>query len=355
MTRLFFFCSVRFILLATACPAGAAPIYDNGPPDKKNGFEMTHWIQADDFTLGVGARLEKGKFWSFEGTGSFQGLVIWKIYSNSESNAPGTLLHSGASGILTRVATGFNLFGYAEFVTTFEITPISLPAGVYWFALHNGPLTNNGEEGRVYWATSSNIGSRPSQSLPAPFTDPWFSNAVPPGSPAELAFQLDGVFGPSITAFVFNNGVPRISLTTTAGQNYRVEYRNNLGDASWTPVVGAENISGTGNVLEVSDPDSSARNLTHRFYRARLCPCQDVEGPSLVGFVFDDIPRISFTTIAGQIYRVEYKTDLQNASWTPLPGAETVSGTGDTIQISDNAPNIRALSRRFYRAILLQF
>ncbi len=172
----------------------------------------------------------------------------------------------------------------------------------------------------------------------------------------ELAFQVNGIPGPRITSMAFMINAPQVSFTTTSGQTYRLEYKNSLADPGWTSVPGADAVSGTGNIVTVSDSDPNARNLRHRFYRARLCPCQTIAGPSIAGFAFGagTAPRISFTTVAGQLYRVEYKANLASALWTPLPGAEIIGGTGQTIQIADNDPNISSVSRRFYRAVRLE-
>jgi len=172
----------------------------------------------------------------------------------------------------------------------------------------------------------------------------------------ELAFQINGIPGPRITSMALMINAPQVSFTTTSGQIYRLEYKNSLADPAWATVQGADAVSGTGNVVIVNDPDPNARNLGHRFYRARLCPCQTIAGPTVAGFVFGagTPPRISFTTVAGQLYRVEYKANLASALWTPLPGAEIIGGTGQTIQIADNDPNISSVSRRFYRAVRLE-
>jgi hypothetical protein len=321
---------------------------------------MTHWIQADDLSLGIASRLENVKIWDFEGTGSFQGLLVWQIYSNvwqissqGASNAPGVLLLTGTSTNVTHQPTGFVLSGYAEYVTTFDIAPVSLPPGVYWFALHNGPLSWNDNTGRTYWEATNTLPASPSQSLIAPFTaPPWWRHTIP--APVDLAFQINGVPGPRITALGFVSNAPRISFTTTSGQVYRVEYKNILTDPAWSTVSGADAVSGSGGIVTVSDPDPSARSSGRRYYRARLCPCQTIQGPTIAGFDYDAAPRISFTTVAGQLYRVEYKADLKSALWTPLPGAEIIGGTGQTVQITDNDPNIASVSHRFYRAVVVQ-
>ncbi len=61
----------------------------------------------------------------------------------------GPAVFTGTSTNLTHVATGFIFFGYLEYITTFDITPVSLPAGAYWLALHNGPLTNDTNFSRI--------------------------------------------------------------------------------------------------------------------------------------------------------------------------------------------------------------
>ncbi len=321
---------------------------------------MTRWIQADDFALGVGARLENVKLWDFEGSGSFQGSIVWQVYSNSKGgnsiNSPGALLLSGTSTGLTHVATGLVLNGYAEFITTFDITPISLPAGVYWLALHNGPLSYTSDLGRSFWEATNSLGPSPSHSLVTASyrgLGPGTWTPHPPSGPMELAFQVNGIPGPRITSMAFMISAPQVSFTTTSGQTYRLEYKNSIADPGWTSVPGADAVSGTGNIVTVSDPDPNVHNLRQRFYRARLCPCQTIAGPSIAGFAFGagTAPRISFTTVAGQLYRVEYKANLASALWTALPGAEIIGGTGQTIQIADNDPNISSVSRRFYRAV----
>ena len=354
MNRFALFYSLSFFIFLDASSAGTPPLYDNGPPNHLDGYEMTHWNQADDVTLGVAARLEHVKLWSFEGNGTFEGSIFWQIFSNSASNSPGGLLFSGTSMNLTHVATGFVLAGYAEFFITFDITPVSLPAGSYWLALHNGPLTNDDNSGRVYWETTDVLGPKPSHTRVAPFKGPWWGHTIPPSTVVELAFQVNGLTGPRITALGFSNSAPQVSFTTAAGQIYQLEFKNSLADAAWTLVPRAEEVAGTGDIVTVSDPDPHARDLGRRFYRARLCPCQTVEGPRITAFDFDAAPQISFSTVAGQLYRVEYKADLTSALWTPLPGAEILGGTGQTVSISDNDPNASGASRRFYRATLLQ-
>lgn len=262
------FLGLLLALFISGAVVDAALIYDNGSPDLINGFEITHWRQASQFTLGTGAILGNVRFWDLEASSAFQSSILWEIRSNSASNIPGAVLFSGTSVNLTHVVTGRNANPYPEFVNSFDLSSVSLPAGTYWVVLHNGPLSNNTSKD-IFWETAINTSTLPSLSDLAPFAGNWESNNYN-GSLSQLAFQLNGVPGPSVTAFGFNNGVPRISFTTVAGQHYRVEYKNNLTDASWTPVASAQNVPGTGSVIQVSDPDPNVGNLPRRFYRVVL-------------------------------------------------------------------------------------
>jgi hypothetical protein len=55
---------------------------------------------------------------------------------------------------------------------------------------------------------------------------------------------------------------------------------------------------------------------------------------------------ITFNTVAGQRYRVEYKEALDLAGWTELAPAQTALGPSLTVFDSVNAA-----TQRFYRAV----
>lgn len=250
MNRFNFFGPLLLFVLAGTTGSMAAPLYDNGPPGQITGFEMTRWIDADDFTLSSAAVVANIKFWNVQRGSDFQSSIVWQIYSNSPNNTPGALLYSGTSLNLAHVATGGNAFGFPEFVNTFDIVPVSLQPGVYWLALHNGPLTNNTDQ-LVFWEATRQIGPTASQSDIAPFSGSWETN----------------VFSPRVKTFALNNGVPQITFPTISSQNYRVVYKNSLADSLWTPLPGAEMIVGTGAALTVNDPDPNVAGLPRRFYR----------------------------------------------------------------------------------------
>ena len=57
---------------------------------------------------------------------------------------------------------------------------------------------------------------------------------------------------------------------------------------------------------------------------------------------------MSFRSVLGKTYQLQYRNDLVSGSWTPL--VDGIFGTGGTLQIS--APSAAGLARRFYRMIL---
>lgn len=60
---------------------------------------------------------------------------------------------------------------------------------------------------------------------------------------------------------------------------------------------------------------------------------------------------ISYTSVVGKNYRVEYKNDLTAATWLPLTGYTNVPGTGAVLQAIDGDAGL--LPRRFYHLVSL--
>jgi hypothetical protein len=315
---------------------------------------MTHWLEADNFFLRDPVRLENLTFWNFERSGFFAGTVIWQIFTDDGSGSPGTLLFTGTSRNVSHIPTGYFAFsGFAEFLTSFDIGPISLPRGSYWLGLHNGDWLN-GQTGDIqtwnfYWEATPNTNGAASENKIAPFDGSWRSNAFPQ-LPPDLAFQLSGASAPSLPGLKLNGSNAEVSFASNIATTYRVEFKNTLSNPSWSALPGADRLAGTGDIIGVTD--STIEGQSQRFYRVTVL----YEGPgapviSAFGYV-DHGPQISFTTSAGYFYRVEYKNDLSDLSWSPVSGAESIVGSGDIMQFGDPDPNLASYPRRFYRVTL---
>lgn len=287
--------SLLAFLIAVVFSAGAAPLYDNGPPNLTGGSEMTHWRDANKFTLAADGILEGIRFWELEASAAFYHSVVWEIRALNSSNSPGAVLFSGTSANLTHLSTGRAAYGvYPEFADTFDIPPAELPAGTYWLVLHNGPLSYNVSRD-IFWESAITTNTEPSLSDEAPFSNWWGSN----GLASQLAFQIHGVAAtarPRITSSGFNGRSFRVAFTTASGQDYRVEYKNLLTDPSWVTLSGAESVPGNGGVVQVADPDSNIRNLTRRFYRVVLLP-EPTSAPAPLLFVS---PSRAFLPLPGE-------------------------------------------------------
>ncbi len=115
------------------------------------------------------------------------------------------------------------------------------------------------------------------------------------------------------------------------------------GQFTWTP---SPLQAPSTNVITVRVTDngipalSASRTLT---IAVRMPPQIGVvqTGPGLLALTFD--------TIAGREYRVDYKTNLADPDWTPLAPAEIAPGNALTVQ-----DNLGATPQRFYRIVQLR-
>ncbi len=323
-----------------------AILYENGPPDNRNGSEMTQWIEADDIVVTQPIRLERIRFWDLEIDGFFEGSILWQIYADSPTHRPAELLYNGTSANLIHSATGVTTSGFREYVTDFSTAPVSLKPGTYWVALHNGPLTNTSTQNFFWEATSTQTGSA-SRARRAPFQGTWTSNASPT-LPSDLAFQLYGVALPGIDIIAIDP-FARLSFATVLGYNYRVESSEWLNGARWTVLPEADAVPGTGAKVQIVDLNT-ATGSKQRFYRAALAYNSSAL-PLVTDFqVTGEERRIRFLTVSGYYYRVEFNDSLISGNWLPVAGAETIAGTDSVVTVVDhNLPG----SMRFYRVSLL--
>lgn len=171
--------------LAVGSTGFAGLVYDNGAPNQVSGNEMTQWIQAEDFTLAGSTTLTDVKFWSVEG--SYKGSIEWQIYANA-GGTPGSLLFSG-NVAPTRTSTGTPVGFGTEYMNDFSVGSITLGAGTYWLALHNGQLTDT-VRSEFYWETTNSHGQPTGHEDISPFGDGFsYDNGQ------EHAFQLQGTTG----------------------------------------------------------------------------------------------------------------------------------------------------------------
>lgn len=267
--------SLRIAIMVLACAsvlsARADSLYDNGTPSGLGAWGIDHFLNADDFMVDSRARIEGITIRSVDVGNHFAGSFVWQIYANGSDNQPGQLLFSGISTSLTHTQTGGSVLGYAEYVDTINISPVVLEPGTYWFALHNGSLGSDvGNPGDFFfWETTAQGDNLPGHGKQQPYTGEWFDWIVP-GRFADFAFQIQGVPAARGTSVTSSSGGAHVRFLSTANQHYRVEYKNALTDKSWSTVPGADNITGTGAVVDITDSGAHLGSTTRRFYRVLL-------------------------------------------------------------------------------------
>jgi autotransporter-associated beta strand protein len=111
------------------------------------------------------------------------------------------------------------------------------------------------------------------------------------------------------------------------------------GAFTWTTIASDENTTNAITV-RVTDDGTPALNDTKSF------TVTVVSAPTADISVSGNVVTISWTSIAGQSYRVQYKNNLGDATWTDL--APDVTASGSTASATDTT-----VSQRFYRVAVL--
>jgi len=141
-------------------------------------------------------------------------------------------------------------------------TELDLPANSLVYA-----LTGDAPTGAVIHATSGLFAWTPSpaqagtNALTVQVTD----DGVPPLS-ATRNLTITVVMPPTLTIRV-EGATVSLSFGTLSGQNYQIQYADDVTSPVWNPVSGAENIAGTGASYTATDTLGSQ---TQRFYRVLL-------------------------------------------------------------------------------------
>lgn len=171
------------ICVATSASAQTV-VYDNGDPNSIQAYEMSAWIEADDFFFGSSTTFDQIRFWDVEASGGYDGNGFqWWIFDDN-GGSPGSILYSGTAASPTRQDQGQydGFVGYELFQNDFSISSLTLGSGTYWLGLHNGGADYTRRE--IYWATTDPNVSNTSNSSFGGTMDNWALNGD------QLAFKL---------------------------------------------------------------------------------------------------------------------------------------------------------------------
>jgi hypothetical protein len=142
-----------------------------------------------------------------------------------------------------------------------------------------------------------------------------------------------------LTIAGLGNGSCRIVGSGIPGRTYRIQFADDLANPHWLPLeTAAANLSGVFGVID-------SAGSRQRFYRIVLL--QAGPRPSIESLrVTDGVATITWTSIAGQSYRLEYKDSPNDSNWHDLLAEVTATGTHTSLTNFIGKPN-----RRFYRAV----
>jgi hypothetical protein len=143
-------------LAAVGVVARASILYDNGAPDLRNGYEITHWIQVDDVKLNSPGVFNTIRFWVLEYAVPLTSLDV-SLYNNYGNGVPSYLM-TLTDVDFTRTATGRNLGGsLPEYEIVARVGDQSAGSDIpFYVGLFANRATNpNAETQNIYWETTS--------------------------------------------------------------------------------------------------------------------------------------------------------------------------------------------------------
>jgi hypothetical protein len=178
--------ALTFLMLASFAHADTI-IYNNGGPNQQSGNEMTEWVQTEDFTLTSSQTVTDIHFWDVD-SGGYNGSITWWIVGDTGGNPDFNDVLGTGNLDVNRVATGNCLSFGCEFENSWNINPLTLGAGTYHLALHNGPVTDTNRS-EFYWETTNTNGTptgRECDLTTGACYGSWFDNGQ------EHAFNLTG-------------------------------------------------------------------------------------------------------------------------------------------------------------------
>ncbi|MGO9477462.1 MAG: hypothetical protein ACLP7I_05925, partial [Limisphaerales bacterium] len=143
-----------------------------------------------------------------------------------------------------------------------------------------------------------------------------------------------------IVSMTISNEVATITWTSVAGNYYRLLHSGNLANTNWTAV--APDILATGPLTTTTN---FIGNAPGQFYRVELVTYQSLPQPVIQSLMItNNTIIIKWSAVAGHLYRLQSKNNLNDAVWTDvLPDVTATGATTTTTNIIGTA------TQRFFR------
>ncbi|MGH9646267.1 MAG: hypothetical protein ACRD4E_05555, partial [Bryobacteraceae bacterium] len=140
------------------------------------------------------------------------------------------------------------------------------------------------------------------------------------------------------------NGIFTITWNSTAGRVYKVQYMNIFDGTNWNDL---QEVTAVGPITSVTD---FVGNGQQRFYRVILVE-PVIPQPVITALMrpTNGIIAITWSSVAGRTYRLQYNDDLTTTNWNDLlPDVTTTASTA-----SATTGFVGDLPHRFYRIMLV--
>jgi hypothetical protein len=146
----------------------------------------------------------------------------------------------------------------------------------------------------------------------------------------------------SILSIAQSNGVIIITWSSVVGQNYVVQYRNNVTDTNWLQL--GPNILATNTLTSATDTNSNPQ----RFYRIEQLATVSNTPPLIQAIsISGGNVILTWSAVSGDMYKAQYRTNIVG-TWIDITPNVTASGsTASITNAIGNSP------QEFFRIVLL--
>ena len=140
---------------------------ESNPPAAAGGGNISAVLTAHDFTFGSQTSFSNLEAWLHDESAhedgelqEFSGELSWALYENG-AGKPGAFLTSGSSTDVDEFDSGINSASPSDIVRVRMALGrrVTLGAGTYWLALHEGSWLSPGDGSNLFWSsTFENVG-----------------------------------------------------------------------------------------------------------------------------------------------------------------------------------------------------
>jgi hypothetical protein len=147
-------------LIAVSTPAAAQVVHSNGAPNGQAGFDIFNDFRAaDDFAVTTTLGFDLIRFWGLlPSSGTYTPTIFWQILTDA-GGAPGTTSVASGSAVANSTLRTPLAVGFDSWQFDLAVGPQLLGPGIFWLALHDGPLGDVTDSSLLWEMTDARTGS----------------------------------------------------------------------------------------------------------------------------------------------------------------------------------------------------